>query len=162
MKKKIKYYLLTAAFTFLAACTSDDNDNDNPNDLSAQISEIENLASTGSWIVASYIDSGTDETNDYNGYQFTFNQNGTLIASNGANQVEGTWSITVDDSNDSNDDSMDNSSDDIDFNIFFSSPEVFSELTDDWDPMSITNNRMELRDISGGDGSIDTLVFEKN
>ena len=147
---------------FLAACTSDDNENSNTNDLSGQITEIENMAGSGSWIIASFIDSGTDETNDFTGYVFTFNQDGTLVANNGTNQVEGTWSITGDDSDSSDDDSMDDSSDDIDFNIFFSAPNDFSELTEDWDPISITANRMELRDISGGDGSIDTLVFEKN
>lgn len=162
MKKEIKYYVLIATMIFMAACTSDDNENGNPNDLSGQINEIENMAGSGSWVVASFIDSGVDETNDFNDYVFTFNPEGTIVASNGANQVEGTWSITGDDSDSSDDDSMDDSSDDIDFNIFFSAPNDFSELTEDWEIISITANRMELRHISGGDGSTDTLVFEKN
>jgi hypothetical protein len=35
-----------------------------------------------------------------------------------------------------------------------------SELTDDWKVVSITSTRIELTDESG-DGTIDTLVFEK-
>ena len=37
----------------------------------------------------------------------------------------------------------------------------FNELTDDWTLVSITNDRIELKDVSGDDGSEDILVFEK-
>ena len=95
-------------------CSSDDMDN--PNNNSQQIMLIENTAVSGSWTISSYVDSGQDETNDYNGYTFTFNDDGTVVATNGGNTINGTWSVT--DSSNSNDDS--NSVDDIDFNISFS------------------------------------------
>ena len=62
------------------------------------------------------------------------------------------------------DDSSDDSSDDhIDFNIFFSVSQSsdFEDLNDDWDIMSITENRIELRD-SGENGGIDVVVFERS
>lgn len=49
----------------------------------------------------------------------------------------------------------------IDFNIFFASPENFSELSDDWDIVSYSDTKIELMDVSGGDGEIDLLTFEK-
>lgn len=52
--------------------------------------------------------------------------------------------------------------DDIDFNIFFSSPADFSELSEDWDIISHTASKIELKHVSGGNGGIDLLTFEKN
>ena len=162
MKKKIKYYSILIVLLAFVACTNDDSDTTNSADLNAEIEEIQDLATSGSWVVTSYIDSGVDETDDFTGYTFTFNANGSLVADNGANMVEGSWSVTGDDSNNSSDDSSSDDSDDIDFNIFFASPESFSELTEDWDIVSRSSTKIDLIDISGGDGSTDTLTFEKN
>lgn len=139
-------------------CSSDEMDN--PNNNSQQIMLIENTAESGSWYISSYIDSGQDETNDFSGYNFTFGNDGSLMATNGTNTVSGTWSVT--DSSNSNDDS--NSIEDIDFNISFSVPNtsVFYELIDDWEIVTYNNNTISLIDISGGNGGTDTLVFTKN
>ena len=51
---------------------------------------------------------------------------------------------------------------DIDFNIFFASPADFAELSDDWEIISHSATKIELRDVSGGNGGIDLLTFEKN
>lgn len=112
---------------------------------------IEN-AQTGTWKITSYIDSGKNETNDYVGYTFTFNENGSLTASNGTNTINGTWSVTKDSSDDN----------DLDFNISFASPPNFEELSDDWDIVSTSLSKIDLIDVSGGSGETDTLVFEKN
>jgi len=163
MKKKIKYYWIIFSALVLISCTSDDSNADMTANLAAQVEELQNLVTSGSWSVASYIDSGVDETDDFSGYEFTFIAGGSLLADNGSNQFEGSWSVTGDDSNDSSsDDSMDDDSDDIDFNIFFASPERFAELTEDWDIVSRTDNRIELIDISGGDGSTDRLILVRN
>jgi hypothetical protein len=78
-----------------------------------------------------------------------------LTATNGTLTHTGIWSVT--DSN-SNDDSMD----DLDFNIAFTTPANFLELTDDWDIQSRTDTKIELIDVSGGNGGTDYLTFEKN
>jgi len=138
-------------------CSKDD---DFLNDNSEEILLVKNAAESGTWYISSYIDSGQDETNDYNGYTFTFNTDGTVVATNGSNTLNGTWSVT--DSSNSNDDS--NSADDIDFNLMFSVPtsSVFDDLNDDWDIVTYNNNTISLIDISGGNGGTDTLVFSKN
>ncbi|TMM57874.1 hypothetical protein FEE95_00120 [Maribacter algarum] len=51
---------------------------------------------------------------------------------------------------------------DIDFNIFFASPADFAELSEDWDIISHSASKIELKHVSGGDGGIDLLTFEKN
>ena len=151
--------LFMLGFTLMSFNCSDD-DSPSPNDNSQQIAQIEATAESGTWRITNFNDSGQDETSDFNGYDFTFNSNGSLVASNGSNTVTGTWSVT-DDSNSSDDSSSD---DDIDFNINFPVPESnnFHDLNDDWDIVSTTSTRIQLIDISGGDGSTDMLTFEKN
>ncbi len=158
MKKILLLFVLPVFSFFLTQCSSDNAD-DPMLDPAVSAQLVTDLAVSGTWVIQSYIDSGTDETSDYNGYIFTFNSDGSLVADNGSTTVTGTWSVTTDDSSDDDDyDSMD----DIDFNIFFSAPPAFEELTDDWDIASRSSNRIELIDISGGDGTTDILVFEKN
>ena len=45
---------------------------------------------TGTWRVSLYWDSG-DETYKFTGYNFTFNNGGTVTATNGTTTVSGTW-----------------------------------------------------------------------
>jgi hypothetical protein len=52
--------------------------------------------------------------------------------------------------------------DDLDFNIAFTAPANFLELTYDWDIQSRTDTKIELIDVSGGNGGTDYLTFEKN
>lgn len=159
MKSKFfSVFLVMLSLTLMSTqCSKDD---DLLNDNSEEIMLVKNAAESGTWYISSYIDSGQDETNDYNGYTFTFNTDGTVVATNGSNTVNGTWSVT--DSSNSNDDS--NSPDDIDFNLMFSVPtsSVFEDLNDDWDIVTYNNNTINLIDISGGNGGTDTLVFTKN
>jgi hypothetical protein len=49
----------------------------------------------------------------------------------------------------------------IDFNIFFSSPVDFAELSEDWNIISYTATKIELIHQSGGNGDTDLLTFEK-
>ncbi|QBA64758.1 hypothetical protein [Muriicola soli] len=158
MKKSIFYFTLISLAIVLSSCSSDNNDEEMQTS-SQSVEAVSNLVVSGSWTITSYVDSGTDETSDYSGYSFSFNTDGSLEAVNGTTVITGSWSVTNDDNSDDDDyDSMD----DVDFNIFFSAPPAFEELTDDWDIASRSSNRIELIDISGGDGSTDTLVFEKN
>lgn len=135
----------------LAACSEDD-----VNDLvQMTIPQIESNMKSGNWIITKFIDSGIDELNHFNGYTFIFDDNGVLTSTNGSTTYEGTWSIT--DSN-SNDDSPD----DLDFNINFNLTNDFESLNDDWDILTISSTKIELIDISGGNGGTDYLTFEKD
>lgn len=136
---------------FSTQCESDD-----PAILSTDeiISQIENIVESGDWEITYFYDTDSDETTNYSGYTFTFDNTGSLTATNGSNTYTGTWSV-IDDS------SSDDSSDDIDFNIFFYNPANFAELSDDWGIVSHTSAKIELIDISGGNGETDYLTFEK-
>lgn len=99
----------------------------------------------GAWEVAQYIDEGVNETADYDDYEIVFNENGSVVASRDQNSIEGGWNVG-----------------DAGSKLFLNFNEVpFDEFTDDWDVISATGNRVELRDVSGGDGGTDVLVFEK-
>lgn len=161
MKKGIYFgLLLMLSFSLMSSTCSSDDDDGSPNDNSQQIAQIVNTAQSGTWRITNFNDSGQNETSDFAGYDFAFNSDGSLVASNGTTTMTGTWSVT-DDSN-SNDDSSND--DDIDFNIFFPVPETnnFEDLNDDWEIVSITSTKIELIDISGGNGGTDLLKFEIN
>lgn len=143
--------MTTVFLTF--ACSSDDDGNSTNNN---SISEVVNAMNLGTWRVTKYIDSGNDETSDFSGYNFTFTQNNILMASKGTEEIMGSWLVSSDNSND------DSPSNDLDFIIAFSGPDKFMELSDDWDIQSRTSTKLELIDISGGNGETDYLTFEKN
>ena len=144
--------LMLSLMLFSSTCSTDDDANDNNN--IAEIQNIKNQAQSGSWIVTYYFDTDQDETSNFQGYSFTFNSDGELVAVKDSETVEGTWSVTASNSNvDSNDD--------IDFNISFLSPANFEELSDDWDILQYSSSIIELIDISGGNGGTDYLTFEK-
>jgi hypothetical protein len=147
---KIKLLSFIIAGLFLASCSNDDDDRQ----VSTE-SEVEANVQKGTWRITKFVDSGDDETNHFAGYAFTFNSSGILDASNGTNNYEGTWSVT--DSN-SNDDSID----DLDFNINFNLTNDFEDLNEDWDIISQSSTKIELIDVSGGNGGTDYLTFVKN
>ena len=148
---KLTLLLLFGLALVITACPSDD---DNSNNTSTQ-KIIEANVESGTWIITSFIDSGTDETNYFTGYIFTFYSSGVLNANNGTNNYDGTWSI-------SDSSSDDDSQDDLEFNINFNLTNEFEELNDDWDFISHTSTKIELIDISGVNSETDYLTFEKN
>ena len=152
MKKRIfSVMVMIALVSTLVACSSTDDAANPNNNTSAQ--QTANIAREGTWVVSYFYDTDQDETSNFSGYSFSFNQDGTLIAVNGSTTVTGSWSVT----NGSSD-----SSDDDDFNIFFASPSDFEDLTDDWEIISTSDTEISLIDISGGNGGTDYLTFTKN
>lgn len=158
--KKIDFKIVVVALVMLSlttiSCSSnDDNSQEQPEQQA--ISEIENNLINGSWRITEFIDSNEDETNHFAGFNFTFGTDGILTAGNSSSSYEGTWSIT-----DSSSDDDDDSPDDLDFNINFNLSNDFEDLNDDWDIVTQSGNKIELMDISGGNGGTDSLIFEKN
>lgn len=112
--------------------------------------EIRNIMMGGDWVVAQYKDDGVDETANYNGFDFAFGTDHRIVVSTNADPVQrGLWRVIRD------------SNGKLKAYLNLGVEDPFGEFTDDWDIVSVTANRIELKDISGGDGSIDTLVFEK-
>lgn len=111
--------------------------------------DVENILIDGQWIVALYLDAGVNETTDYNDYTVTFNANGSVVATNGTNTNEGTWSVVP------------STGETLDLILDFGTALPFEEFNDDWDIIDVLTNRIELEDVSGGNGGTDNLVFEK-
>lgn len=149
---------LVAGLIFLGSFVSCSSDDSNGTVNNGSITEVTDTAQNGTWAVTFYEDDGNNETNHFQGYTFTFGNNNVLTATNGTNTYTGNWSVT--DSNSSDDD--DNGSSDLDFNIAFSTPASFEDLTDDWDILETNDNTIKLIDVSGGNGGTDYLTFEKN
>lgn len=152
MKRISIFTALVCSAILTVSCSGDDN-----NSSSANPTPVINTVTQGTWRVTYYFDTDTEETNHFTGYNFTFGSGNALTATNGTDTFTGTWSVTADNSSDD-----DNPSSDLDFNIAFSTPANFADLTDDWDIVSRTDTKIELIDVSGGNGGTDRLTFEKN
>lgn len=148
---KIRILIYVSVLLTVISCT---NKNDDTPSNTTQTTVKTNVQS-GTWRITKFIDSGTDETNHFAGFNFTFNSSGVLNSNDGTTNYDGSWSIT--DSN-SNDDSQD----DLDFNINFNLTNDFEDLNDNWDFISQSTTTIALIDVSGGNGGTDYLTFEKN
>lgn len=105
------------------------------------------VVQSGKWKVTYYFDD-KDETSDLNGHVFEFKSANLLTSTKGSNVYNGTWSTTDDDSSKK-------------LVINFSSPDELLEISDDWKIVEMTDSKIRLEDVSGGDGSVEYLTFEK-
>lgn len=163
MKNLISKIIVTLVIAISIIACSKDESNTAAADNGTSADQVALMVQSGTWRITYFWDTDKDETDHFAGYVFTFNADGTLIAVKGNVTVNGTWSV-IDDSGNSSSDDDGNSTDDDDFNILFSVPETsdFDDLNDDWDIISATATKIELTDVSGGNGGIDFLTFEKN
>ncbi len=154
--KKLPLFLLGVVFAFSAnSCSSSDK----PLPIVVppmSTADIVAIASQGTWHVTKYIDHFSDQTDHFTGYTFTFGPNDLLTATDGTT-VTGSWNIT---NNLTVDDSPTNP---IDFNILFTTPANFEDISDDWDIISISSTKIEMTDRDILDSSkTDFITFEKN
>mgnify|MGYP003420900322 FL=1 len=128
------------------ACTDED-------DTSNQVSnptEITSTVTDGVWLVTLYKEDAVVQTDNYVGYSFTFGSDGVLSATNGVTTQTGDWSTYID-------------SGYTKLDIMFTAIDgPFEEISEDWNVISKTATKIELKHVSGGDGSIDYLTFEKD
>ncbi len=176
------FYFFSCFMTLLCLTSCDSESSDFSQE------EIRMNIQDGAWMITKFVDSGQDETSDFAGYAFEFNSSGVLTADNGMNIYSGNWSVSDDDDDSDDDsddddsddddsdddsddddsdddsdddDSYDDDSDDLDFNIVFQLTNDFEDLNDDWDIISHSATKIELIDVSGGNGGTDYLTFEK-
>ena len=127
----------------LYACEKDNSTTDPSN------SSTSDIVGQGTWKVTLYNDSGNEETQNFAGYNFTFDSNGTIAAVKNASTVNGTWSTGTDDSQNQ-------------LILDFGTAVLFSELNEDWVILEKTASKIRLEHLSGGNGGTDLLTFEKN
>jgi len=122
----------------------------------------------GSWQVSYYSDHGSNQSLNFTGYSFAFSANGSIVVTNGASPVAGSWSITTNNNSPlytapaTSDDSP---TDAVDFNLFFpaaTSPLLFADIEDDWDIVFVSNNTIMLKDEVALSPSLnDYIIFRK-
>jgi hypothetical protein len=84
MKKLLLIASVIAAFAFSSCGSGMDQEN-------SSINTVTDVVTTGKWKVAIYLDANQDQTNDFDGYSFTFSRNGSLTAATGGTVTPGTW-----------------------------------------------------------------------
>ncbi len=103
------------------------------------------VITSGTWSVLSYIDKGEDKTTSFAAYAFTFGTDGSVQASNGT-AVNGSWA-----------EASGGSELTLDFGLNI----PLDEFNDSWDVVQLSDTRVELYHVSGGDGLSSTLIFEQ-
>ncbi|CAM4019121.1 hypothetical protein FLAN108750_05515 [Flavobacterium antarcticum] len=147
MKKVFSFLVLISVLYCGFACSSDETDLSTSGNVSQQIT---NTVNSGTWKLTRFVHNGSDQTIHFDGYTFVFSENNILAASNGTEELMGSWSA------------LKNSFDDeIDFEIVFSGPEYFIDLADEWHIESRTKNKLELTTVSDDGESSNFLRFEK-
>jgi len=150
MKLRMMFMTITLlSMGLIISCSKDDETEVEEIITAADMSEIKATVESGDWRITNYLDADNDETTNYVGYTFTFNSDGILGATNGNISVSGAWSMTTSDV------------DELDFNIFFTTPDIFEVLADDWEIKKYSSSKIELIDVSSEDNSTDYLTFEK-
>lgn len=137
MKTILLYALLLPLLT-TTACLQED----------ALSSPDNNSMSGASWKITYFWDSDHEETDHFTDFRFEFADNGVITATRGTTTYSGTWSEGSDDSTQK-------------LVIHFDAPTSFAELNDDWHIRSRSTDRIELIDVSGGNGGTDYLTFER-
>ncbi|MCG2418277.1 hypothetical protein K8089_04525 [Aequorivita sp. F47161] len=141
----MKRILVLLAIVVFASCSSDD---DSGNANTTEFEDIKTVLPQGDWMISKLIEGESDHTSAFESIEFTFNQDGTVIAQTDLFTENGTWAY-------------DNSSSSEELVLQFSEMTPFDEINDDWEIVSVSNVKIELSDISGGDGDIELLTFTK-
>ena len=132
---KLKTFALVIGLLILAAsCTRSLGSND-----------ATTVATSGTWKVTLFTDSGNNETTDFSGYNFTFNSGGVITATIGGVSKNGVWSSGSGKFN-------------IDLGVKDNTNKPLGELTDDWKIISTSDSEIKLKD----DSKAEFLTFTKN
>jgi hypothetical protein len=149
--KKLLFALLVLTTFLNSTCKKDDDDVVAPNQIqpAAVTSAITSNTNASNWRVTLYNEAGVVKTSNFSGYTFNFLSNNTVAATVATATSGGTWSSIID-------------SGKTKLILNFSVPGGYlREISEDWEVLSATNNKIELRHISGGNGTTDLLTLER-
>ena len=110
---------------------------------------VADAVTTGTWRVTHFSERTNNETDDFNGYTFTFQSNGKVLASKGGVIKEGNWS-----------ESTSSQKLVIDLGAKSDANKPLGELTDDWVITSKTATKINLTDDNSTSNEL--LEFTKN
>jgi len=146
--KNLFRYVLMIVFisTTFVSCNNDD--------YKTGVDDVADTVKNGTWKVGYFYESGVAQTEGYEGYNFTFENNTVLTATKETNTYTGAWSVAT-------------STSDADisgtfFMIAFAAPEVLIKLAGNWKVIENTGTSLKLKDDSKGETDERLLYFEKN
>jgi hypothetical protein len=133
MKNRTSIFLAVAfVITMFFSCSKSDGTDNSGDALFAPV---------GNWGVTLYFDN-TDQTSNYAGYIFTFDNNGQVVAMRGTNTIRGLWSGTS-----------------SKFKLNFTDA-LLGELNDEWQIVELTTTKIRLKDSDPAQD--DRLEFTRN
>lgn len=137
--------LLAATLFLLPACEKVKKSDQN-------YQEVEAYLKSGVWQVQRYSDSGTDQTEHFAGYKFTFKDDGYVQATDGYYSSYGTWKLNT---------RLGNTSNETVLTLVFHSGDIFPKLTKDWIVTEYTNVKIVMKEKSDDAIHLDYLTLEK-
>ncbi|UJP66577.1 hypothetical protein [Mongoliitalea daihaiensis] len=139
MKRIAVIYLMSILF---AACSlSEDSNPVAESEINSSIELRDLLISAGNVRIIRFIEDGRDKTALFSTYRFSFNTDGTVVASLNGNSIQGTYRVFRDDGR-------------LELEMDFPDNSPLDELNDDWYFISRTANTLTFED------SGDSIVFE--
>ena len=135
--KKMFVFLGLCSIVF-AGCTKEDSP-----------ASVVSVVTNGTWRVTHFSERTNNETDDFNGYTFTFQSNGKVLAAKSGVIKEGNWS-----------ESTSSQKLVIDFGVKTDANKPLGELTDDWVIVSKTATKINLTDDNSSSNEL--LEFTKN
>ena len=145
-----KFTLPLLAGLIFFACDDDDN---GPSSSASDPQPIATEEVTGNWRVTLFRDDNEDETDDFAGLTFEFQDDGDLVISDGNRNATAQWSIT------NNNRRIQIDLDDDDFSVFDDRDEL-DDLDDDWIVVEKSANLLYLRE-EDDDAERDEVRFER-
>lgn len=136
--------LIFTVFTMVACSSDDDAGNTDPNDFE----QIKTILPQGEWEVSKYFDDNVDQTDIFESFVFDFKSDNTVVAQTDLFSENGTWLYD------------NTSTDEEDLILQFTGTPPFDEISDDWDIISVSSSKIELRDDDDGN-EVDLLTFTK-
>lgn len=152
---KVFKFNLIFGILFIILISSCSNDKDKTSPKEDFATDLITTLRNGNWRITYYFDTDHEETDNFNGYNFTFGAGDFFTVSNGTNDGSGNWGVIDNNSND-------NTISDLRFYLDISYPIEFQEISDNWEIIEKSSTVIKLRDVSGGNGGIDYLTFTKN
>jgi len=145
MKRRLQTsMLILAAILSTASMCGDDEENEDQDNKNVEAS-----LGQGIWRVTYFFDQ-EDETSDFDGYTFTFNNDNVAIATKNSLSVPGSW------------DTENSSHGETKLYLDFGTTSPLEELNEDWVVVEFSSVRITLEHESGGNGDTDTLMLERN